>query len=145
MDITATRAVLAGLLGKPVLTIARIGKGGNSKVYRIDCDDGSRYVAKFYFQRTADGLDRLDVEFSSMQMLWEAGERNVPEPLVADRANQINNLIAKLQLQLNNDWRNASKAKDAEKLAAAQKAIEEHEAEIQKAVQPVAFKFEISK
>jgi len=89
MDITATRAVLAGLLGKPVLTIARIGKGGNSKVYRIDCDDGSRYVAKFYFQRTADGLDRLDVEFSSMQMLWEAGERNVPEPLVADRANQI--------------------------------------------------------
>jgi hypothetical protein len=33
------------------------------------------YVAKFYFQRTADGLDRLDVEFSSMQIAlggWRA-------------------------------------------------------------------------
>lgn len=89
MELTATRAALAELLRKPVQTLARIGKGGNSKVFGVDCEDGSRYVAKLYFQRTADGLDRLEVEFSSMRMLWEAGERCVPEPLVADRVNQI--------------------------------------------------------
>jgi hypothetical protein len=27
--------------------------------------------------------------FPACRLLWEAGERNVPEPLVADRANQI--------------------------------------------------------
>jgi hypothetical protein len=48
-------------------------------------------------------------------------------------------------LPRNNEWRAASKAKDAEKRAAAQKAIEECEAEIQAAVQPVALKFEIAK
>lgn len=64
---------------------------------------------------------------------------------LGDRANAIAALIAKLQGALNNDWRAASKAKDEDKLAAAQKAIEDAEAELQALVQPVAWKFEIAK
>jgi lysophospholipase L1-like esterase len=64
---------------------------------------------------------------------------------LGDRANAIATLISKLQGPLNMAWRDASKAKDAEKLAAAQKAIDEAEAELQKLVQPVAWKFEIVK
>jgi len=89
MDMTAIDAALAVLLHKPVQTVARIGKGGNSKVYCVVCEDGSRYAAKFYYQRTMDGLDRLDVEFSSLRFLWENGERCVPQPLAADRRSQI--------------------------------------------------------
>ena len=59
-----------------------------------------------------------------------------------DRAVAIAALITKLQGPLNTDWRAASKLKDAEKLAAAQTAIEACEAELQALVQPVAWKFE---
>jgi lysophospholipase L1-like esterase len=64
---------------------------------------------------------------------------------LGDRANAINALINKLQGPLNNEWRAASKDKDAGKLAAAQKAIEACEAEIQAAVQPAPLLFVIEK
>lgn len=89
MDTNGNSAVLAALLRKPVRTLSRVGKGGNSKVYRVVCDDGSRYAAKFYSQRTVDGLDRLEVEFSALRYLWEKGLRCVPQPLVANRGSQI--------------------------------------------------------
>ena len=56
---------------------------------------------------------------------------------LAERAKTIYSLIGKLESPSNKDWRDASKAQDEEKLAAAQKAIA--------AVQPVPLKFEISK
>jgi len=89
MDLTAVSAALTAMLHKPVQAVVRIGRGGNSKVYCVVCEDGSRYAAKLYFQRTMDGLDRLDVEFSSLRFLWENGERCVPQPIAADRRNQI--------------------------------------------------------
>jgi lysophospholipase L1-like esterase len=64
---------------------------------------------------------------------------------LGERANKILALTARLQSQLNNDWRAASKAKDAAKLAEAQKAIEVCEAELQAACQPEPMKFEIEK
>lgn len=67
------------------------------------------------------------------------------EGALGDRAKAINALITKLQVGENNDWRAASKAKDAEKLAAAQKAIDETEAQLQALVQPVALHFQIEK
>jgi lysophospholipase L1-like esterase len=67
------------------------------------------------------------------------------DSVIGERANNIATLIGKLQGPLNNDWRAASKAKDADKLAAAQKAIDDAEAEIQKAIQPVPLHFEIAK
>ena len=64
---------------------------------------------------------------------------------LGERTDAILALVAKLQLGLNNNWRAASKAKDAEKLAAAQKEIDDAETELQTLVQPVPLKFEIEK
>ena len=59
------------------------------------------------------------------------------------RSTQILELIKQLQNPLNNDWRAASKEKDAGKLDAAQKAIDECEAKVQAACQPVPIHFSI--
>ena len=83
------RTALAALLQKPVRSVAHIGNGGNSRVYRVSCEDESCYAAKCYCQRTMDGLDRLDVEFSSLQFLWEHGARCTPRPIAVDHDRQI--------------------------------------------------------
>jgi hypothetical protein len=70
---------------------------------------------------------------------------SVLDGALGDRATAIAGLITKLQKPLNEAWREASKAKDDVKLAAAQKAIDEAETELQALVQPVAWKFEIAK
>jgi hypothetical protein len=67
------------------------------------------------------------------------------EGTIADRSTHIIGQIANLQGKLNNDWRAASKEKNAEKLAAAQKAIDDAESEVRAACQPVAMQFEIQK
>jgi len=79
---------LESLLGERVAGVAKIGGGGNSRVYRVDADSGS-FAAKFYFQRTADGRDRLDAEFGGLRFLWDNNVRCIPQPLAADRERQI--------------------------------------------------------
>ena len=64
---------------------------------------------------------------------------------LAERSTKIIELIAKLQGKLNSDWRAASKEKNAEKLAAAQKAIDDAEAEVKAACQPAPLHFEIQR
>jgi hypothetical protein len=49
---------------------------------------GEQYAAKLYFGATADGRDRLTVEFSALQFLWRRGVRCIPQPLRADPARQ---------------------------------------------------------
>lgn len=79
---------LARMLGEPVARIEKIGAGGNSRVYRVDTASGS-VAAKCYFQRTADGRDRLEAEFGGLRFLWDNGVRCIPQPLLADRESQI--------------------------------------------------------
>lgn len=69
----------------------------------------------------------------------------VTEGFLAKRAQEILALINRLQAPLNKEWRAASKANDPEKLAAAQKAIDDVESQIQAAILPVPLKFEIEK
>jgi hypothetical protein len=64
---------------------------------------------------------------------------------LAERSAKIMELINTLEGKLNNDWRTASKDKNADKLAAAQKAIDAVEAELKTACEPVALKFEVEK
>jgi hypothetical protein len=52
-------------------------------------------------------------------------------------------LINQLQDPLNNAWRAASKEKNPEKIAAAQKAIDECEAKVEAACQPEPIRFAI--
>lgn len=79
---------LAALLGRPVDSAVRVGTGRNSRVYRVAWRD-RQYAAKFYFKPTADGRDRLAVEFSALQFLWRRGVRSIAQPLRADAARQV--------------------------------------------------------
>ena len=67
------------------------------------------------------------------------------EGAVAERSTKILAAISNLQGKLNNEWRAASKEKNAEKLAEAQKAIEAADAGVHAACTPVAWHFEIEK
>ena len=64
---------------------------------------------------------------------------------IAERSTKILGLIGNLQGGLNNAWRAASKEKDGTKLAVAQKAVDEADAELRTACAPVAWHFEIEK
>ncbi len=64
---------------------------------------------------------------------------------IGERATKILAVIYNLQVKLNNDWRAASKEKDAAKLAAAQTALDAADAELRTACAPVAWHFEIEK
>ncbi|MEO6742704.1 MAG: SGNH/GDSL hydrolase family protein [Chthoniobacteraceae bacterium] len=67
------------------------------------------------------------------------------EGAVAERSVKILAAISNLQGKLNTEWRAASKDKNAEKLAEAQKAIDAADAEVHAACAPVAWHFEIEK
>ncbi|MBI2998987.1 MAG: phosphotransferase [Deltaproteobacteria bacterium] len=82
---SAIKSDLARLLGRNVISVERIGGGRNNKVYRLDCDGSHSFAVKYYFRHGSDGRDRLDVEFSSLQLLWESGIRSIPRPLLADK------------------------------------------------------------
>ena len=78
---------LTELVGARVDAAERVGEGRNSRVYRVRSGK-ELYAAKFYFQRTADGSDRLQAEFSALKFLWEHGVRSVAQPLRAIPARQ---------------------------------------------------------
>jgi hypothetical protein len=82
------RMAMEALLGRRARSVERIGTGRNSRVYRVR-SDGEDYAAKFYFGTTADGHDRLQVEFSALQFLWGRGVRCIPQPLCADNVRKV--------------------------------------------------------
>jgi len=79
---------LQALLGRPADAAERVGVGRNSRVYRVRCGE-AEYAAKFYFKPTADGRDRLQVEFSGLVFLWQRGVRGIAQPVRADAARQV--------------------------------------------------------
>ncbi|MHB1514596.1 MAG: phosphotransferase [Acidiferrobacteraceae bacterium] len=80
--------VVSDLLGQRVQSATRIGGGRNSRVYRVRSESGD-VAAKFYFRPTADGRDRLSIEYSALNFLWQQNIRCIPEPLIADPALQV--------------------------------------------------------
>ena len=92
---------------------------------------------------TIDGKPAATVSAKQLADGWNIS--TVFEGVLADRATHIDALIANLEGKLNQDWRAASKANEEDRLAAAQKAIEQAEDEIQKAVQPAPLHFEIAR
>ncbi|MBI3320397.1 MAG: hypothetical protein HYZ89_07435 [Candidatus Omnitrophica bacterium] len=67
-------------------------------MHKLVCRDGRPYLAKHYFHpalsrkggvhHRVDARDRLAVEFSSLQFLWDHGVRDIPRPIAADGASQ---------------------------------------------------------
>jgi len=91
---------------------------------------------------TMDGKPVATLSNKELATGWNMS--TLREGPLGEQANKINGLINELQGSLNTAWRAASKAKDQEKLAAAQKAIDENEAKLQVAVQPAPIHFEIA-
>ena len=84
MAVADLKSLFSGLLNLQVRSVLRIGGGRNSQVYRLESSHSSRYAAKRYFRDQLDGRDRLGVEFSSLQYLWDHGVRGIPRPVAAD-------------------------------------------------------------
>jgi len=107
----------------------------------------SRYMLKVpglpsgKYSVSMDGVPVATLTGEDLAKGWNMGALTDGPPAV--RATKILGLIDQLQNPLNNNWRAASKSHDEAKLAAAQKAIEDCEAQVQEAVQPVAIKFTI--
>ena len=91
------------------------------------------------YRVTVNGKPGATVSSKDLAAGWNA------TTALDERSAKILGLIAKLQGKLNTDWRAASKEKNEANLAAAQKAIEECEKEIQAACQPEPLHFEIEK
>jgi hypothetical protein len=71
------------LCPSPVRRIVRAGSGGNSRIYRVECADGT-YALKSYPSRTQDRRDRLGVEFQALSFMHAHGIADVPRALAAD-------------------------------------------------------------
>ena len=83
----ADRAILAWAnrtLGA-VCALAPLHGGGNSRVLKVSCPDGSAFALKRYRNLPGDPRDRMAVEFGAFERLWEAGVGLVPRPVAASR------------------------------------------------------------
>jgi len=78
-------SVFSKILPSNVVSIKKIGRGGNSRVYIIDCDNFDRYIGKLYFTSVLDKRDRIGVEYSSLKYLWKIGIRCIPKAIAIDR------------------------------------------------------------
>lgn len=122
-------------------------KGRDAVQLMPQITDLSRYVLTVtglpagQYKVTIDGKPAAALTDKELAAGWNVS--TVFEGALAERSTKIVDLITKLQGKLNNDWRAASKEKNNEKLAAAQKAIEECEREVQAACQPAPLHFEI--
>ncbi len=76
--------IVSALIGKEILSIQELKGGRNSKVYKVESDEKRYYAAKLYFEPAEQKRNRLQVEFSTLQFLWNKGLRCIPEPIAAD-------------------------------------------------------------
>ena len=94
------------------------------------------------FDVKMDGKPVATVSSKALAQGWNMSL--LREGPLGERADKIMTLIGELQGPLNIAWRTASKENNQEKLQAAQKAIDENEAKLQAAIQPVPIQFEIA-
>ncbi len=88
-DIIPTAARLMkkmGLTGD--VTLERLAGGKNNQVFKVMADD-QRFCLKSYFVHEDDHRDRLGHEFSFLRYAWDKGIRCIPQPLAADKKQQV--------------------------------------------------------
>jgi len=83
------REVLLRDLKKTARAFQKLKGGRNSRVFRVDCDDGSVVAAKAYFQSAQDQRDRMGCEVRALRFLRSEGRREVPMPLAVAEAQHI--------------------------------------------------------
>ena len=58
---------------------------GNSRIHRIDTENGKAFVLKTYPDRLMDSRNRIETEFNAFKFLKKNNINNVPTPLKADK------------------------------------------------------------
>ena len=111
--------------------------------------DLSRYIlqvnglAAGKYRVSINGKPAATLDAAELAAGWNI--TSVFDGAIGERSTKILATIGNLQGKLNTEWRAASKEKDATKLAAAQKAVDDADAELRTACAPVAWHFEIAK
>ena len=75
---------VADLFGDPLVYIARIGGGRNSRVYKILLGTGEEFAVKQYYADGNGECERMMREFRTLEFLWGSGIRSVPRPVKID-------------------------------------------------------------
>jgi hypothetical protein len=79
------RTTAARLCPAPVAVVARAGGGGNSRLYRVETEDGRVFALKSYPSRSLDPRDRLGTEFAALSFVARHdSERRSPAALARD-------------------------------------------------------------
>ncbi len=76
--------IAARLAGRRVVLIEPVTGGGNNRLHRVVCADGTRLALKAYFQDRTDSRDRLGTEFAALRFLSGQGVSCVPAAIAAD-------------------------------------------------------------
>jgi len=76
-------------LKKKARAFEKLNGGRNSRVFRVDCDDGSAVAVKAYFKSAQDTRDRMGCEVRALRFLRSQGLRQIPMPLAEDGARRI--------------------------------------------------------
>ncbi|KIL97747.1 hypothetical protein CCC_00808 [Paramagnetospirillum magnetotacticum MS-1] len=75
-------AELAARLARiPVRSVTPGGRGGNNRLYRVECEDGAVFALKSYPRTPNDTRDRLGAEFAALAFLARHGVAEVPAAL----------------------------------------------------------------
>ena len=83
------RGLLLRRLKKKARAFQLLKGGRNSRVFRVDCQDGSAVAVKAYFQSDRDPRDRMRCEVRALRFLRLAGLNQTPMPLAGDRARRL--------------------------------------------------------
>lgn len=83
-DIEQHALIVSAVIGTEILSIRELKGGRNSKVYKVESDENRCYAAKFYFEPAGQKRNRLQIEFSTLQFLWNKGLRCIPKPIASD-------------------------------------------------------------
>ena len=76
-------------LGSRCAEAAALKSSGNNRLFRAELEDGRRVLLKRYLVDKRDGRPRARTEFEGLRLLWDAGLRDVPEPLWLDPAGRF--------------------------------------------------------
>ncbi len=81
---SALAELAARLTGRKVRSVAPGGRGGNNRLYRVECGDGAVFALKSYPRTPGDTRDRLGTEFAALSFLARHGVSEVPAALARE-------------------------------------------------------------
>ncbi|MBE9116878.1 aminoglycoside phosphotransferase family protein [Lusitaniella coriacea LEGE 07157] len=85
VQVSNLESILPQLPGYPFSEANRVSGGKNSQVYRLRNDADEQYALKLYFRHHLDRRNRLETEFTSLQLFEENGIKSVPKAFLRNQ------------------------------------------------------------